>query len=76
MYDLKYIGRFKKDLKTCQKRGYNLQFLKNIVNTLRMPEPLEVKNKPHDLKGNYNGFKECHIMPDWLLIYRYNGEYL
>ncbi len=76
MYDLKYIGKFKKDLKTCQKRGYNLQLLKDIVNTLRIPEPLEVKNKCHDLKGNYKGFKECHIMPDWLLIYRYNGEYL
>lgn len=76
MCDLKYIGKFKKDLKTCQKRGYNLQLLKDIVNKLRIPEPLEAKNNPHNLKGNYKGFKECHISPDWLLIYRYNGEYL
>lgn len=76
MYDLKYVGKFKKDLKTCQKRGYNLQLLKDVVNTLRIPESLEVKNKPHDLKGDYRDFKECHITSDWLLIYRYSGEYL
>ena len=76
MYDLKYIGRFKKDFKICQKRGCNLQLLKDIVDTLRIPEPLKLKNQDHDLKGNYEGFRECHISPDWLLIYRYNGEYL
>lgn len=76
MYDLRYIGRFKKDLKICQKRNYNLSLLKNIIDTLRIPEPLEIKNLDHDLKGNYKGFRECHISPDWLLIYRYNGEYL
>lgn len=76
MYDLRYIGKFKRDLKTCQKRGYNLQLLKTIVDTLRIPEPLEIKNRDHDLKGNYKGFRECHIAPDWLLIYRYKGECL
>ena len=69
MYDLRYIGKFKRDLKTCQKRGYNLQLLKTIVDTLRIPEPLEIKNRDHDLKGNYKGFRECHIAPDWLLVY-------
>lgn len=76
MYDLRYIGRFKKDLRICQKRGCNIQLLKDIVDSLRIPEPLETKNRDHDLKGEYKGFRECHIAPDWLLIYRYRGEYL
>lgn len=76
MYDLKYIGRFKKDLKMCQKRGCNMQLFKTIVDKLRIPKPLDIKNQDHDLKGNYKGFRECHILPDWLLIYRYNGEFL
>lgn len=40
------------------------------------PGPLDIKNKDHDLRGEYKGFRECHISPDWLLIYRYNGDYL
>ncbi len=76
MYDLKYVGRFKKDLKICAKRGYDLQILKDIIDMLRIPEKLPEKNKDHNLIGNYLGFKECHILSDWLLIYRYNGEYL
>lgn len=76
MYILKYTGKIKKDIKICQKRGYNFQLLENIIEKLRIPEPLEVKNREHDLKGDYIGFKECHISPDWLLIYRYVGEYL
>lgn len=76
MYILKYTGKIKKDIKICQKRGYNFQLLENIIEKLRIPEPLEVKNREHDLKGDYIGFKECHISPDWLLIYRYVGKYL
>lgn len=76
MYILKYTGKIKKDIKICQKRGYNFQLLENIIEKLRIPELLEVKNREHDLKGDYIGFKECHISPDWLLICRYVGEYL
>lgn len=76
MYELKYSGKFKKDLKTCQKRNYNIKLLQNIIEVLRIPEPLEEKHKDHNLTGNYTGFKECHILPDWLLIYRYNDEFL
>ncbi len=76
MYELKYSGKIKKDMKTCQKRGYDFRLFENVLEKLMKPEPLEAKNKPHDLKGNYKGFRECHISPDWLLIYRYNGEYL
>lgn len=76
MYQLKYTSKMKKDIKICQKRGYNLQLLENILEKLMKPEPLNIKNKDHDLKGSYNGYRECHILPDWLLIYRYAEEYL
>jgi mRNA interferase YafQ len=73
---IKDSGQFKKDYKKCVKRGLDMNLLKAIVKTLAIPESLDIKNKDHNLTGNYAGFKECHIMPDWLLIYRYNEEYL
>lgn len=76
MYGLNYTGKFKKDLKTCQKRKYNIKLLQNVIDVLRIPEQLEEKHKDHSLTGNYAGFRECHILPDWLLIYRYNGDCL
>ena len=76
MYSLRYSSKFKKDLKTCQKRGYDLKLFEAVIDKLRIPAPLEAKNREHSLRGNYSGFKECHISPDWLLIYRYSGDYL
>ena len=76
MYDVKFTGRFKNDLKVCQKRKDNLKLLQNIIDDLRIPKPLEARNKDHNLTGNYMGFRECHILPDWLLIYRYNDNFL
>ena len=70
MLDLRYSTKFKKDMKTCMKRGYNLSSLQQVVDTLRIPDVLPSKNKDHYLSGNYVGYKECHIQPDWLLIYR------
>ena len=63
-------NRFKRDLKLLAKRRYNLDLLDEIVEKLAREEPLEEKNKDHALTGNYIGFRECHIKPDWLLIYR------
>ena len=63
MLNVIYTGRFKKDYKKCIKRGLD------IVNILALPATLPVKNQDHDLKGNYKGRRECHITPDWLLIY-------
>ena len=76
MYKLRYSGKMKKDLKNCQKRNLDFSKFETIVNKLRIPEPLEIKNKDHLLSGNYSGFRECHIMPDWLLIYRYEDDFL
>lgn len=76
MLKLSTTTRFNKDLKLCQRRGYNLNLLYNIVNILRIPDTLPAKNKDHDLKGNFSGNRECHITPDWLLIYRIKDDEL
>lgn len=76
MLKIKYSGKIKKDLRACQKRGYDLSLLENVIAKLQIPEPLDVKNKDHSLMGNYTGYRECHIQSDWLLIYYQNDEYL
>lgn len=53
-----------------------MDLLQQIIDTLRIPETLPPKNKDHNLCGNYNGYKECHIDPDWLLIYCYEDNEL
>ena len=70
MYKIVLSNRFKKDLKTAQKRGMNLSLLKRVVDILASGEHLEAKYHDHDLEGDYKGFHECHIQPDWLLVYR------
>ncbi len=70
MLKISATNKFKKDLKICQKRKYNFDLLYSVVDTLAIPAPLEEKNREHNLKGDYAGHKECHISPDWLLIYR------
>lgn len=67
---------FKKDRKRCIKRGYDMSLLNKVVNTLCIPAPLPPANKDHRLVGNYSGRRECHITPDWLLIYRVDGNEL
>lgn len=69
MLKINSSGRFKRDLKTCQKRGYDLHLLEAVIDILRIPDQLPIQNKDHFLKGDYSGCKECHIAPDWLLIY-------
>ena len=78
MLNLNTSAKFKKDLKLCIKRGYNLQLLEAVVDTLRIPAPLPSQNKDHPLSGNWVGHQECHILPEWLLIYRvsWNELYL
>ena len=70
MLDVRYSTRFKKDFKTCVKRGYKMSLLQAVIGTLRIPATLPGKNKDHNLTGNYAKYKECHIAPDWLLIYK------
>lgn len=67
-----YTKKFEKDVKLCQKRRYNFDEFKKVLEKLINEEALEVKHKPHILSGDYDGFWECHIKPDWLLIYQYS----
>ena len=70
MLKLNTSTQFKKDFKTCMKRHYNMELLQAVVDVLRVPDILPQKNRDHSLTGNYTGCRECHIQPDWLLIYR------
>ncbi len=76
MLDVRYSTKFKKDMKSCQKRSYNMQLIGEAIAILRIPETLPDKNCDHALTGNYIGFHECHLLPDWLLVYRYNENEL
>lgn len=75
-YNLVLTSLFKKDLKTVKKRGYDIQLLNDVVDTLTMGLPLDEKYKDHKLIGNYQGCRECHITPDWLLIYEISEDEL
>ncbi len=69
MYAIRPTTRFQKDLKRIEKRGYNISLLTDIIKKLANGEQLPEKNRDHNLSGNYEGCRECHIAPDWLLIY-------
>ncbi|MGN0275664.1 MAG: type II toxin-antitoxin system YafQ family toxin [Hominisplanchenecus sp.] len=70
MLDVRYSTKFKKDFKTCIKRHYKMELLQQAIDILRIPDALPPNNRDHNLSGNYSGYRECHIEPDWLLIYR------
>lgn len=69
-------SQFKKDLKLAKKRGYAIELINNIISLLASGEKLPAKYKDHALTGNYSGYRECHIEPDWLLIYRITQDEL
>lgn len=76
MLDIQYSLQFKKDYKKIIKRGYNPTLLENILKILVTNEALPPKYKEHNLSGKYKHYKECHITPDWLLIYKINQSTL
>lgn len=70
MYELKPTGQFKKDLKLCQRRGCDMQNIRTALTYLQQDGQVPDSYLPHKLVGrNYKGFWECHIEPDWLLVY-------
>ena len=75
-YELILTGKFKKGLKLAKKRGLNIKLLDDVVEKLLHGIPLEEKYRDHELKGNFKGFRECHIQPDWLLIYLLENDIL
>ena len=69
-YDLAVTAQFRKDYKLAKKRGLKMEALAEIVTLLAKGEALPEKNRDHNLSGNWIGHRECHVLPDWLLIYR------
>lgn len=69
-----YLNRFEKDLKRIQKRGKDMNKFKTLVLKLLAGEELEQRYRDHLLVGNFANRRECHLEPDWLLIYRFDGE--
>jgi len=73
---IKTTNRFLKDLKLAKKRGHDIDELEEIVDLLQFKKTLPLRNRDHYLTGNWKHHRECHIAPDWLLIYRTDPEYL
>ena len=69
MLTIKYQSAFKKDYKRIKKRGYDTRLLEKAVSLLAEGQSLPPEYRDHALSGDYNGCRECHIAPDWLLVY-------
>ncbi len=76
MYEVKFTTAFKKSYKLMKKRGLDLSLLDEVVDTLRQGKQLEERYRDHALSGNFQGFWECHIKPNWLLIYLIENDIL
>lgn len=76
MLEIVPSNQFRRDLRLAKKRGLRLAHLQDIVDRLAAQEPLDAKCRDHELSGDYSGFRECHIEPDWLLIYRVDDREL
>ena len=76
MYTVKYTAGFKKSYKLLIKRGLAVSELDYVINELRQGNKLPEKYRDHMLTGNFKGFRECHIRPDWLLIYLVENDIL
>ena len=75
-YEVRFTNQFKKDIKLAKKQGKNIDRIFDVVNILASGEALAPKYRDHDLSGDYKGCRECHIEPDWLLIYEINNGLL
>ena len=76
MYKIAYTKQIKKSLKLCLRRGLDAGLLNDVLNILSESGKLPVKYKPHKLKGKYSECWECHIQPDWLLVWQQNDKEL
>ena len=68
-YHIKFTTAYKKSYKRAKKRGFNLKLLDDVIEELRQGNILAPKYRDHELRGNWAGFRECHIQSDWLLVY-------
>jgi mRNA interferase YafQ len=76
MLELRRTAQFKKDLKRMVKRGADMSLLDEVIALLRERKPLPAKYEDHPLTGNWLGHRDCHMLPDWLLIYRIDDDTL
>ena len=76
MLKIVYTTQFKKDYKLAQKRGIDVEELFKVIDLLQKQKPLPPEKKDHLLHGNYKGYRECHVRPDLLLIYKVNNKEL
>ncbi|MCM1108588.1 MAG: type II toxin-antitoxin system YafQ family toxin [Clostridium sp.] len=74
MYSIEYTGQFKKSLKLCKKRGLPVELLHKVISLLMEAGKLPPEYKPHVLSGKYAGIWECHIRPDWLLLWKQDND--
>ncbi len=74
MLNIVLSNQMKKDIKLAKKRGFNINLLKKVVDMIANRKALPEKYKDHALSGKYSDFRECHIQPDWLLVYRVNED--
>lgn len=75
-YVVKFTTQFRKDYKLAMKRGSKIELLERVIMLLAAGETFPEKNKDHALTGNWVGHRECHILPDWLLVYRVEDDVL
>ncbi len=73
---IKWTTQFKKDYKNAIKRNLNIELLDDIIRTLQKGDTLDSKFKDHPLSGNWQSYRECHIQPEWLLIYKIESNEL
>lgn len=76
MYQVKFTNAYKKAYKLMKKRGLEVALLDEVVDLLRQGKQLDERHRDHALTGNFAGFRECHIRPDWLLIYLVQNDVL
>ena len=76
MYQVKFTTTYKKSYKRMKKRGLDISLLDEVVDLLRQGKQLDEKYRDHGLSGNFVGFRECHIKPDWLLVYLVENDVL
>lgn len=76
MLNIRPTTKFQKDLKRLKNRGYDLSLLTSVIKKLAAEETLPEKNRDHQLSGDWISYRECHITPDWLLIYEIDGQEL
>ena len=76
MYEVIYTGQFKKSLKLCVRRGFDVNVFKTVLDILQEKGELPNDYRPHKLSGKYKGCWECHMQPDWLLIWEQEDQQL